>query len=147
MKNQALYDLPQINFIWKDRKRILGMPISFTKYSLNEDRIFLDVGLISTRCDEVLLYRVRDISVTVSFWQRLFGVGTVTVDSTDRSVPHLLLKNIRHPRQVKELIHKQVEHSKLTNRVRISEFMGSSDPCGHEIDSDGDGIPDFLDND
>ena len=30
----------QKNLIWKDRKRVLGMPLTFTKYSLSEDRIF-----------------------------------------------------------------------------------------------------------
>ena len=32
---------PVIEYIWKDRKRYLGMPLSFTRYALSEDRIFL----------------------------------------------------------------------------------------------------------
>lgn len=29
-----------ITYLWKDRKRVLGMPLSFTRYRLSEDRIF-----------------------------------------------------------------------------------------------------------
>ena len=36
-----------IDYIWKDRKRFLGMPLSFTRYRLSEDRLFLSVGLFS----------------------------------------------------------------------------------------------------
>ena len=95
--------------VWKDRKRICGLPITFTKYSMSEDRLFLETGLLNTRQEEVILYRVRDISLTISLWQRIFRVGSVLVQSSDKSLPRLLLKNIREPRGVKELIHKQVE--------------------------------------
>ena len=33
-----------MEYIWKDRKRFLGMPLSFTRYALSEDRLFLSVG-------------------------------------------------------------------------------------------------------
>ena len=62
--------------IWHDRKRILGMPISFTRYALSEDRLFLKRGFLNVRHDEIVLYRVRDLRVSVSLWQRIFGVGT-----------------------------------------------------------------------
>ena len=90
--------------IWHDRKRILGMPISFTRYALSEDRLFLRRGFLNVRHDEIVLYRVRDLRVSVSLWQRIFGVGSVTVVSTDKSIPELTLKNIRQPNEVKELI-------------------------------------------
>ena len=81
--------------IWKDRKRYLGLPLSFTRYSLSEDRLFLSVGFLNIKDEEVLLYRVRDINTSRTLWQRLFGVGTVTVVSSDKSMPTLVLKNIK----------------------------------------------------
>lgn len=111
------------NLIWKDRKRFMGMPITFTRYGLSKSRLFLSVGLLSVQDDEVLLYRVRDLTVKRSLWQRLFGVGTVTVKSSDRTTPTLLLKNIKDPMSVKELIHQQVEEAKDKRRVRVGEIM------------------------
>lgn len=119
-------------YIWKDRKRFLGLPLSFTRYALSEDRLFLSVGFFSIKDDEVLLYRVRDITTSRSLWQRLFGVGTVTVISSDKTQPTLALKNIKNPVRVKELIHDNVEAMKLRRRVRVGEIMTS------DMDSDAD---------
>ena len=113
-----------IQHLWKDRKRYFGLPLSFTRYSLSEDRLFVSVGFLSIRDDEVLLYRVRDIDTSRSLWQRIFGVGTVTVISSDKTMPNLVLKNIKDPVFVKELIHKQVEEMKIKRRVRFGEIMG-----------------------
>ncbi len=121
-------------YIWKDRKRFLGMPLSFTRYAMSEDRLFLYIGFLHIRDEEVLLYRIRDISSSRSLWQRIFGVGTVTVTSSDKTTPTLVLKNIKSPMTVKELLHTQVEEMKLRRRVRIGEIMNTE--LGVDDDSD-----------
>ena len=50
-----------IVYLWKDRKRYLGLPLSFTRYMLSEDRLFVSVGFLNIKDDEILLYRIRDI--------------------------------------------------------------------------------------
>lgn len=125
-----------MEYIWKDRKRFLGMPLSFTRYALSEDRLFLSVGFFSIKDEEVLLYRIRDISSTRTLWQRLFGVGTITVSSSDKSMPTLVLKNVKKPLDVKELLHAQVEEMKIRRRVRFGEIMTSD-----ADDMDEDAIP------
>ena len=122
--------------LWHDRKRILGMPLSFTRYALSEDRLFLRRGFLNVHQDEIVLYRVRDLRVSQTLWQRVFGVGTVTVISTDKSIPELALKNIRQPNEVKELIHEYVEKMKVARRMRVGEMS---------MDIDDDSI-DFEDN-
>lgn len=112
-----------IEYLWKDKKRYFGMPISFTRYRLSEDRLFLSVGFLNIRDEEILLYRIRDIATKRSLWQRIFGVGTVTVVSSDKTMPTLTLQNVKDPVMVKELIHKQVEEMKIQRRVRFGEIM------------------------
>ena len=112
-------------YFWKDRKRYLGLPLSFTRYALSHDRLFLSVGFFSVKDDDILLYRIRDISVTRTLWQRLFGVGTVTVQSSDKTHPNLELKNIKDPMRVKETLHDLVEEMKQKRRMRFGEIMGS----------------------
>ena len=125
-------------YIWRDRKRFLGMPLSFTRYALSEDRLFLSVGFLSIKDEEVLLYRVRDISSSRSLGQRLFGVGTVTVVSSDKTMPSLVLKNIKDPMRIKELLHNQVEEMKIRRRMRVGEVMGMPDynAAGDDTDLD-----------
>ena len=123
-----------IQYLWKDRKRYFGLPLSFTRYKLSDDRLFVSVGFLNIKDDEILLYRVRDIDTERTLWQRLFGVGTVTIMSSDKSMPNLVLKNVKDPVFVKELIHKQVEEMKIKRRVRFGQIMTT--------DMDGDGVPD-----
>lgn len=113
--------------IWHDRKRFWGMPLSFTRYSISDDRLFMSIGFLTIHDEEVLLYRIRDISSSRSLWQRVFGVGTITVASSDKSTPSLVIKNVKNPMYVKELLHKQVEEAKLSHRVRFGEVMTTSD--------------------
>lgn len=116
--------MASIQYLWHDRRRRLGMPLSFTRYAMSEDRLFTSVGFLSIKDDEILLYRVRDIGTSRNLWQRLFGVGTVTVMSSDKTMPTVVLKNIKNPVAVKEMIHSMVEECKLKRRVRIGEIMG-----------------------
>ena len=123
-----------IQYLWKDRKRYFGLPLSFTRYMLSEDRLFTSVGFLNIKDDEILLYRVRDIDTSRTLWQRIFGVGTITVMSSDKSMPNLVMKNVKDPVFVKELLHEQVEEMKLRRHVRFGEIMTT--------DMDGDGEPD-----
>lgn len=129
------------NFIWKDRKRFWGMPLSFTRYALSDDRLFLSTGFLSIKDEELLLYRVRDITTKRTLWQRVCGVGTVTVASSDKTTPNLELKNVKNPMMVKELLHKQVEEMKIRRRVRVGEIMSNNydddnDEENEELDQD-----------
>ena len=125
-----------MEYLWKDRKRFLGMPLSFTRYRLSEDRLFCETGFLNIKADEVLLYRVRDLELTISLGQRIFGVGTVCVHSSDQSIPHLDLKNVKHPREVKELIHQKVEKAKNDRRMKSMEVMSNTGSVSHEGDFD-----------
>lgn len=127
-----------MEYLWKDRKRHLGLPLSFTKYSLTEDRIFRETGVLTLKEEEVLLYRVRDISLTRSLGQRIFGVGTICLQSSDATCPHLELVNVKHPKDVKEQIYRQVEAAKDARRIRTTELLDGD----MEGDLDGDGVSD-----
>ena len=136
--------LEAITYLWKDRKRILGLPITFTRYRLSEDRIFRETGLLNLKEEEVLLYRVRDLELKRSLFQRIFGVGTVCVHSSDKTTPHLDLLNIKNPREVKELLHRQVEEMKLSRRMRTTELLGSEGQEGADPDGFTDEDDDSL---
>ena len=119
-----------IEYLWKDRKRHLGLPLSFYRYRISEDRVFLEKGFLNIKGEEVLLYRVSDLELHMSLGQRIFGVGTVCVHSSDKTMPHLELVNVKRPRDVKELLFRQVEAAKDKRRVRSTELVGG--------DTDGD---------
>ncbi len=117
-----------MDYIWQDKKRTLfGLPLSFTKYSLDKERLFIETGFLSKREDEVRLYRIMDVSLTISFWQRLFGVGTIACDSADKTLGNFELVSIKNPRDIKERLSQMVEEERTKKRVTSREYMHDSD--------------------
>ena len=116
--------MPSLHYVWQDRKRHLGLPLSFTRYLLSEDRLFVETGVLNFQQEEVMLYRVQDLHLSITLGQRLFRVGTVTVLSSDRTSPELELINIANPREVKETLHQYVEKAKRDRRISVIESMG-----------------------
>ena len=122
--------------LWTDRKRYFGLPISFTKYEISEDRLFQTTGLLNLKYEEILLYRIRDLELSRSFGQRIFGVGTIKVCSSDKTHPELYIFNVKDPTAVKELLHEQVEAMKIRRRVRFGEIASFSDDPDDMLDGD-----------
>lgn len=116
------------NMIWYDRKRLwCGLPWTFTKYGLDEGRLFVETGFLNTKEEEVRLYRILNISLSRNLIQRIFGLGTIHVDSTDLDLKCLKITNIRDCERVKEQLSAKVEEERLRNRVSAREFMNNSE--------------------
>jgi len=112
--------------IWKDRKRILGLPISFTRYRLTEDRLYLKKGLLSTTTDEMLLFRVLDLRLVRKFSQKIFGVGTITLISTDKTCPKFDITNVKQSDRIRKLLSSMVEKQREEKRIVGREFLGGT---------------------
>ena len=122
------------NTIWKARKRnFLGLPWTFTIYGFSEDRLFIKTGILSTREDEVRLYRITDISLYRGLWQRIMGMGTIRVYSADQSLGDFELKNIKDCENVKEQLSALVEKERQNKRVTSREFLGDPEDDGEDV--------------
>ncbi len=121
--------------LWRERKRnAIGLPWTFTVYSFTAERLFVESGLFTAVEDEVRLYRVLDLSLSRTLWQKLFKMGTIKVDSADKSLGNFELKNIRRPKEVKEQLSELVEACRDKKRVTNREFMSDVD----DLDEDND---------
>ncbi|MBP1757229.1 MAG: Bacterial rane flanked domain [Firmicutes bacterium] len=110
--------------LWKDRKRILGMPISFTRYIVDDDRLTLKIGLLNTHVNDVLLYRILDVKLGQSLFQKMFGVGTITLFTADKSQDQIRLINIKHPEKVRRYLGQLVEQERESRRLVGRELYG-----------------------
>ena len=129
--------VPKKEYLWQERKRnFLGLPWTFTKYRMDQDRLYISTGFLNTTEDEVRLYRITDVTLKRSFWQRLFGMGTIHCDSSDVTQQCFEIRNIKHPKEVKDMLSKLVDESRLRNRVYTSENVNARphDGPGHEHD-------------
>ncbi len=114
-----------INPIWKDRKRTLfGLPLSFTTYRVTDDRLFISSGLLSTREEEVRLYRIMDLTLKRSLEERLFGLGSIHLCTADKSTPEILLKRIKQSAKVRDMLSELVEKTRHEKGIKGREFFG-----------------------
>ena len=133
----------QNKVLWHDRKRILGMPISFTKYEVDDSRLTMRKGLFKTETDELLLYRVLDIKMVRTFGQKIFGVGSLSLYCADQSNRILELKNIKKTDAVRKFLSRLVEQERKAKGVTGREIYGTTN-----ISVQGDGLDqDFVDMD
>ena len=122
-----------------ERRRwlLFGLPFTFTTYTLTNKKLLLKEGLLNTRENEILLYRVVDMTLSRSLAQRLFGLGTLTVEAQDKSHPRLAIRNIRHVTEFKDLLSNAVEEDRLRLRMRQGELIDS------DAEADGFAAEDF----
>ncbi len=110
--------------VWSDRKRLwCGLPWTFTSYKLTQDRLFVKRGFLNLREDEVRLYRIKDLVLHRSLIQRIFGLGTIEVKSSDSSMADFRLQNIKDSADVKEQLSVLVEEERQRKKVSSREFM------------------------
>lgn len=122
--------------LWRDRKRYLGLPISFTRYELTDERITVKTGLFTTTTEDVMLYRVLDTSLKRSFGQKIFGVGSIHLHTADRTAPELHLINIKQSERVRKLLSQLVEDERLKRRVGAREMYTGNAYFDDDMDGD-----------
>jgi len=112
------------NILWSDKKRpIFGLPISFTKYTLTEEKILVDTGFLSKNQEEIRLYRITDFSVRQRLFQRIFGVGDILVTSSDNLQNNFVIKDIKKVYEIKEMLSDLVEKERDNKGIVTNEFL------------------------
>ena len=120
-----------VAYRWSDRKRIIfGLPWTFTKYAATDDKLIIKTGFLSIKEEEVRLYRIMDFTLKRTLFQRLWGIGTIHVNSADRSTPEFDIENIKNPNVVKNMLSDMVEEERIKKRVAGREFMSDDDREG-----------------
>lgn len=120
------------NTIWFDRKRtIFGLPWSFTRYILTDEKLLIIKGLIKQTEEEVRLYRILDMTLSRSLIDRIDRVGTVHCCSSDKTAAEFDIKRIRNPREVKEKLSQQVEKQRIARGVTVREEMAAGGDGSH----------------
>ncbi|MBR6880996.1 MAG: PH domain-containing protein [Clostridiales bacterium] len=112
--------------LWSGRKCYLGLPISFTRYSFDSNKLYVKTGLFNLKTEETLLYRVLDIQLKRSLGQRLFKVGSVVLVTADKSTPNIELKNIKGSERVQKALSNIVEKERDEKRVLGKEMFGAA---------------------
>ena len=134
-----------MSVLWKDRKRtFLGLPLSFTRYELDEKCLYIKTGAFTVVEDEIRLYRIIDVTLRCTFGQRLLGLGTIVCHSSDESMKSFEIKSIKKPKDTKKLLSDLVEEQRIKNRVYNREALAVENE--EDCDCHHDDIDDMVDD-
>lgn len=114
---------------FSERKRILffGLPWTFTRYTVKEEVITIDSGLLSTKENDCYMYKVQDVELVASLPERIFGLGTVICYTGDTTHPTLKLEHIRNARAIKDYILEASENARRKRRTLNTLDIGTGE--------------------
>lgn len=104
---------------FRERKRllVLGLPFTFTVYDIQEDKLTIQQGFLNQSTDDCYMYKIQDTRLTRGLIERMFGLGTVVCSTGDITHPTLVLKHIKHSKEINDYLFKQSEESRLKRRT------------------------------
>ncbi len=116
-----------MEFVERKRWLFLGLPFTFTKYTIKEDIITVDTGLFKTVENDCYMYKVQDVQHSATLIEKMFRLGTVVCFTGDTTHPQLILEHIKNSRTIKDFILEQSEQARLRRRTVNMLDIGSGD--------------------
>ena len=114
---------------FKERKRwvFLGLPFTFTTYTIKEELVTIDEGILNRKENDCYMYKVQDVELLESLPQRIFGLGTVRCYTGDTTNPTLLVQNVKNARAIKNFILEASEKARMRRRTMNMLDIGAED--------------------
>lgn len=114
----------------KKRLTLFGLPWTFTTYKINEDILTIDSGLFNKQENDCYMYKIVDVKLKSTVWQRMSALGDVICYTGDTTDPELILKNIKHSKETKDYILKHSEEARLRRRTLNMLNIGTDADMG-----------------
>lgn len=121
MRNEDRYisgeGTAMIKFVERKRWVFLGLPFTFTVYTVKEDLITVQKGFLNKKENDCYMYKVQDVELLRSLGERIFGLGTVKCYTGDTTDPELYLTHIRNAKEIKDFILEISEKARQKRRT------------------------------
>ncbi len=98
------------------------LDVKFTKYELTSERLITRHGILNKVTDDLELYRVRDYKAERPFFLRIFSLGNIKMQTSDRSHPEVIIRAIPNSEELRETLREYVEQCRIAKRVREVDF-------------------------
>jgi len=97
---------------------IKWLEIKNIRYEITNERIRITKGIVSKNINELELYRVKDSTFDQPFSLRIFSLGNIVLNTSDRSTPNITIRAIKNAQSLREEIRKNVEYLREKKGVR-----------------------------
>lgn len=136
MKTEGIIDADDaVMFTERKRWLFLGLPFTFTKYTITPSLLTVDQGLLNTEENDCYMYKIQDVKLTTSLLERIVGLSTIVCYTGDVTNPELKLVHIRHSREIKAYLLKASEAARIKRRTLNTIDIGAR---GGDLDLDDD---------
>jgi hypothetical protein len=92
-------------------------------YTITDERIRITEGLLGKAHDNIELVRVQDLDYKQTLSERLLNLGDVTIRSRDPSKPLVVLKNVKNPSHVYEILRRAVLAARQRHNFAFRDEM------------------------
>ena len=120
---------------YKEYGRLLlfGIPWPFKRYEIYENEMTIISGFLSVKEDDCFMYKISDVELSRSLLQRMAGLSTITLFTSDVTDKTIVMKNIKHGREIKDFINQESERARLRRRTVNMQNIGFND----DLEDDG----------
>ena len=117
--------------IWQGKpSQWINFPISFwgmvktatTEIRISNTRITIESGVFSKRTDEVEMHRIKDLTLNQPFLMRLVGVSHITLNTSDKTSPKVVLRGMKKGKELREQLRSAVDTQREKKGVREMDF-------------------------
>ncbi|GAB4277317.1 MAG: hypothetical protein Kow0080_28210 [Candidatus Promineifilaceae bacterium] len=115
----SIEDVDDEDILWSGRP-FLSLNLHYT---ITDERIRITEGLLGKSKEDVELIRIQDIDQKQSMTERMLNLGDITIRSHDSSNPIIILKNIKNPEEVHEILRRAVLNARKKHNFTYREEM------------------------
>lgn len=116
-----------MEYLEKRRTKLFALPICFTTYIINEEKLTIKSGFLSTIEDDAFMYKIQDVRLIKSFIERIFGLGTIICFTGDTTHPEIKLLHIKKSAEIKDFIMTAAEEARRKRRTIHSMDIDATD--------------------
>lgn len=111
------------NGLWDRFLTLIHM--NFTKYQITADELIVMTGFLKRKSNSFELYTLKDPDLTETLFERILGVGTVSIvvdthSSSERAGMKVYLRHLKDAAKVRKLLRDAIEDD--VNERKITYF-------------------------
>ena len=114
----------------------LGLPWTFTSYTVTDEIITINNGLLRKEENDCYLYKVIDIRLESTLLERMLGLGTIHCFTGDVTDPDLKLCHIKHSKEIKDFILKRSEEERLKRKTLNMQHLDGNPAMSQMAETD-----------